>query len=497
MCYPKIIPVDEGVTIVLFHREDDHLVRLMLSDQEKDNLDQLWGELRFISQDALTSLTVYEQLMEFATQDGDPSLYEPLREPFYKRAADFKQQLIDAEESHLSALLEMTNRAWRRPLTDMEIQSIRKLYAELREQNLAHEEAFRLTFARVLTAPSFLYRLEKPTHASNASSVSDWELANRLSYFLWSSLPDAELRESAEAGQLSTPESIQEQTRRLMQDARIRRMAIEFACQWLHIRDFDLHDEKSERHFPQFNDLKGDMYEETILFFTDLFQNDGSILEILDADYTFLNENLARHYGIPGVTGEQWRRVEGVRKYSRGGILTQASTLSKQSGASRTSAILRGNWIYESLLGERLPRPPLDVPVLPEDVPSGLTERELIEQPSSVDSCAKCHIRIDGFGFTLEGFDAIGGFREKDQTGYAIDTTATIMDGSEIAGLSGLREYLGTKRRETFVRQFCRKLLGYALGRSVQLSDEPLLDRMMQQLEKMNTASQLRLRKLF
>ena len=148
------------------------------------------------------------------------------------------------------------------------------------------------------------------------------------------------------------------QTRRMLRDAKTRRLATEFACQWLHIHDFEQLDEKSERHFPTFAGLRGAMYEESIRFFTDLFQRDGSVLDILDADYTFLNEELAKHYGIPGVTGAEWRRVDGVKKYSRGGVLAQATTLAKQSGASRTSPILRGNWVSEVLLGERLPRPP-------------------------------------------------------------------------------------------------------------------------------------------
>jgi hypothetical protein len=226
------------------------------------------------------------------------------------------------------------------------------------------------------------------------------------------------------------------------------------------------------------------MYEESILFFTDLFQNDRSVLNILDADYTFLNGPLAAHYGSPGVQGDEWRRVEGVRKFARGGILTQAATLAKQSGASRTSPILRGNWLSEVVLGEKLPRPPKDVPVLADFVPEGLTERQLIERHSSDAACAKCHQRIDPFGFALESFDAIGRFRAQDAGGLAIDTKTVVPDGTKIAGLSGLQEYLLTTRKNAFIRQFNRKLLGYALGRSVQLSDEPLLTDLQATLEK-------------
>ncbi|HSG73154.1 MAG TPA: DUF1588 domain-containing protein, partial [Planctomycetaceae bacterium] len=191
---------------------------------------------------------------------------------------------------------------------------------------------------------------------------------------------------------------------------------------------------------------------------------------------------LAKHYGIPDIEGDEWRKVDGVRKYSRGGILAQATVLASQSGASRTSPILRGNWVSETLLGERLPRPPPNVPVLPESVPTGLTERQLIEQHSSVAECAKCHRRIDPYGFVLENFDAIGRFRTLSESGDPLDVASTVMDGTPIEGLSGLQNYLLTIRRDTFLRNFCKKLLGYALGRSVQLSDEPLIDSMLDNL---------------
>jgi hypothetical protein len=265
----------------------------------------------------------------------------------------------------------------------------------------------------------------------------------------------------------------------------VRRLATEFACQWLHIRDFDELDEKSERHFPTFAELRGAMYEESIRFFTDLFQQDGSVLDILDADHAFLNEAMAKHYGIDGVSGPQWRRVEGVKKFSRGGILAQATMLAKQSGASRTSPILRGNWVSEVLLGEKLPRPPKDVPRLPEDeaATEGLTVRQLVEKHIADPSCSGCHRRFDPYGYALESFDAIGRLRQKDLADRLIDARVETLDGARFEGIDGLRNYLLTKQRGAFLRQFCRKLLGYALGRAVQLSDEPLLEEMEAQLE--------------
>ncbi len=263
----------------------------------------------------------------------------------------------------------------------------------------------------------------------------------------------------------------------MLRDSRVRRLATEFTCQWLDIYDFADNDEKSEQMFPRFADLRADMYEESVRFFADLFANDGSILDLLSADHTFLNESLAKHYGIGGVQGPAWRRVTGVRAQGRGGVLSMASVLAKQSGAARTSPILRGNWIYETLLGEHLPKPPANVPLLPDTVPAGLTARQLIEQHSSVPQCAKCHSRIDPYGFALEQYDAIGRLRKEN-----LDTRTRLADGNSIEGLQGLQQYLLQLRRDDFLRQFCRKLLGYSLGRAVQLSDGPLLQEIEQQL---------------
>jgi hypothetical protein len=497
LCYTKIVPVDEVVTLTLFYREDDHLRRLMLDDEQSAGINRLWDEMHFVSHDALTLVDAYEQLWQYATQDADPKVFEPLRKPIQDRAAAFRKWLVDTEPKHLDAVLRFASLAYRRPLTDADTREFRRLYRSLREQELGHDESIRLVLARIVVSPAFLYRAEKSSpHAPREASgspiraaipsapISDDELATRLSFFLWSSVPDADLRAAASAGKLRSEEVLTAQTHRMLKDPRVRRLASEFACQWLHIYEFDSHDEKSESAFPTFAGLREAMYDESIRYFTDLFQRDGSILELLDADHTFVNEDLAKHYGIAGVTGPEWRRVDGMKQLGRGGILGMATTLSKQSGASRTSPILRGNWISEVLLNEKLPKPPKDVPQLPDVVPAGLTERQLIEQHSSVPACAKCHARIDPFGFALEDFDAIGR-RRGNATGLpTIDTRGKLLDGTAITGLDGLRSYLLTTRRDDFVRQFCRKLLGYALGRAVQLSDEPLLDEMQIQLEK-------------
>lgn len=486
ICYRQIVPVDEAVTLTLFHREDDHLIRLMLNPEERVQLDRLWEELHFVSQSALRQVDAYEQIMEFTTQDR-PDLtvaFRPFRQPFLEQAAAFRRLLVEREPRQLESVLEFAARAYRRPLGTGESQELHTLYQELRRQEIPHPEAIRLTLAKILVAPAFLYRLEKSPAGNKSAPVSNWELASRLSYFLWASQPDEELLQAATRGDLANPDALASQARRMLKDPKVRRLAIEFGCQWLHVHDFDQLDEKSERHFPMFRELRGAMYEETIRFFTDLFQNDRSVLATLDADYVFVNESLAKHYGIPGVKGTGWERVDGVRKFGRGGILGLATTLSKQAGASRTSPILRGNWVSETLLGEKLPRPPKNVPVLPEDeAAETLTVRQLVERHSSDPKCSGCHLRIDGYGFALEGFDAIGRAREKDLGDRPIDTAAKLLDGTELRGMEGMRDYLLNKRRPTYLKQFSRKLLGYALGRGVQLSDNPLLQEMRDRLQ--------------
>lgn len=488
LCYTKIVPVDEVVTLTLYYREDDHLKRLMLSDQESRELDKLWDEMHFISHDALKLVDAFEQLWQFATQDADPSAFTPMREPIRRRAEAFRKELLAAEPRHVEGVIAFAERAWRRPLGADEKDKLRGLYRDLRGRELPHDAATRLLLARVLTAPSFLYRMETPRPGLASSPVSGLEQATRLSYFLWSSAPDEELLGLASAGKLSDPAVISAQARRMLADPRAGRLASEFGLQWLHLYGFEKSDEKSPRHFPTFGSLKGAMREESVRFLADIFQNDRSILELADADFTWLNGDLARHYGIPGVDGPAWRRVEGTRQHGRGGILTMAATLSQQSGASRTSPILRGNWVSEVLLGEKLPRPPKDVPQLPEDEAdtANLTVRQLVEKHSADARCAVCHQRVDPIGFSLEGYDAIGRFRTRDLANRPIDTKAKLKDGTELDGVAGLRRMLTTTRRDAFVRQFCRKLLGYALGRATQIADEPLLDRMVKRLESNN-----------
>ena len=490
ICFPQIIPTDEVVCLKLYHREDEPLVRLFLDEEQTRRLDRLWEEHRFISQWPITEHKNLPLFIGFVTQDQPKALvvyFEGLREPFRKRAEEFEQALAAAGPKQLEQLAAFTARAYRRPLREKEKAEFASLYDALRKKAIPHEEAFRIVLTRVLVSPSFLFRVEQAPPGKEAGPVNDWELANRLSYFLWSTLPDEELRQTAAAGRLRDPKVLAAQAERMLKDERVRSLAIEFGTQWLHVRGFDEFNEKNEKLFPMFDDkLRKAINEESVLFFQDLFQSDRPVTRVLDADYTFLNETLAKHYGIPGVVGPQWRRVERVQKYGRGGVLGLASVQAKESGASRTSPVLRGNWVVETLLGEKLPRPPANVPRLPEEERGndGLTMRQLVEKHARVPACAVCHQRIDPFGFALERYDPIGRLRDKDLGGLPLDSRAKLRDGTEFDGIDGLRSYLLTKKKDVIIRLFCRKLLGYALGRAVTLSDQPLIDEMVAELNK-------------
>jgi hypothetical protein len=489
LCFPQVVPTDEVVSLKMFHREDEPLFRLFLDAEQQRRLDHLWTEHRFISRQAVAENNYLPQFIGFVTQDQPKEMeayFQSQRPKFQERADDLLREEEAAIPKQLDALLRFVERAYRRPLQQKEKADLLALYKTIRAKGAGHVEAFHGLLARVLVSPAFLFRIEQAPAGEKPGFVNDWELATRLSYFLWSSAPDDELRNLAAAGRLRDPKVLSDQVRRMLKDDRLHALAIEFGTQWIHVRGFDEFKEKNEKLFPTFDaNLRKAIYQESILFFQDLFQNDRSVTAILDADYTFLNDVLAKHYGIPGVVGPEWRRVEGVRKYGRGGVLGFASVQARQAGASRTSPVLRGNWIVETLLGEKLPRPPANVPRLPEEEgDGGRTMRQQVERHTKDAACATCHVRIDPFGFALENYDPIGRFRTKDLGGLAVDAKAKLKDGVEFEGIDGLRDYLLSKKKDVIVRLFCRRLLGYALGRSVTLSDQSLLDEMVAELKR-------------
>lgn len=261
----------------------------------------------------------------------------------------------------------------------------------------------------------------------------------------------------------------------MLKDGRVRGMAEEFGSRWLGVRDFNLNHGRNLQHFPEFTpELREALAEEPVRFFEDLLINDRPVVDVISADAVVINDVLARHYGIPGVAGADWRRVENVFSSGRGGFLGFGAVIAKQSAASRTSPIKRGAWLLQ-MLGERLPKVPPDVPPLPETPPAGLSVREITERHRQDPKCAGCHDRIDPFGMALERFDAIGRMRPASELKPG-DTRGTLLNGTEIEDMAGLRDYFAGPRREDVLRTLARKLTGYALGRAVITSDRKLIE---------------------
>ncbi|MCB1231555.1 MAG: DUF1592 domain-containing protein [Verrucomicrobiae bacterium] len=399
-----------------------------------------------------------------------------LRNP--KTPANVQKEIDDAIVGHLHGF---AYRAWRRPLSDGEKELLAGIYHEARSREMDSESAARETLMRVLIAPDFLFKMEKDQEPG-IHPVTPWELATRLSYFLWSSTPDWALMKAAGDGTLSKPEGLRAQVIRMLKDPKAGALSEEFAGQWLEFHGFSEHNSVDPKQFPEFTaELRADMHRESQLFFENLIREDRPVREILMADYTFLNERLAKHYGIPGVTGGEFRKVP-VAKYQRGGVLGMGSVLTKTSFPRRTSPVVRGNWLLVSVLGQPTPPPPSEVPEL-EAITDAKTLREKLMRHREEKACAACHAKIDPLGFALEGFDAIGRLRDKDDFGQPIDETGTFADGTTFEGVNGLREYLGKHDGDIYTL-FARKLIGYATGRSVLATDRQLIDSIRDQLQK-------------
>jgi mono/diheme cytochrome c family protein len=476
--FQPIIPRDAQGSVFLYRREDEPLRRLLLDDAGRAEIDRLWSELEFVSQQALATPIAYEGLVQYYRKPNDGArimffYIQEFEQQIRKEEKAFLAAQVAAEPRHLEELLAFAARAWRRPLAADERKAILASYHADRKDGVKHDPAFRAALARVLSSPWFLYRVEQPAPGPRWGPVSGDELATRLSFLLWESIPDGELR--AKAAKLHEPAVMEQQLRRMLKDGRTRGMAEEFGARWLGVRDFATNHGRNLKHFPEFTPaLREALAEEPVRFFEDLLVNDRPVADVIAADAVVVNDLLAKYYGIPGVTGPQWRRVEKVSAYDRGGLLGFGAVLAKQSAAARTSPVKRGAWVVQ-MLGERLPKVPPDVPPLPETPPAGLSVREITELHRKDPNCAGCHIRIDPFGMTLEQFDALGRLRPAKELKPG-DAKATTHDGTEIDGFAGLRNYLAGPRRADLLRSLAQKLVGYSLGRSVQLSDRKLID---------------------
>jgi hypothetical protein len=378
-----------------------------------------------------------------------------------------------ADEAPCAAQIMRTlvHRAYRRPPTDDDVADLMPFY-EMGRAEGNFDTGIQFALERLLVSPQFLYRVEREPAA--ASPVSDIELASRLSFFLWSSIPDDELLAAAENGSLREPTVLKAQVQRMLADARSQAMVTNFAAQWLFLRDVAVKDPDIFL-FPDHDpSLRAALERETELFVDSVFRSGGSVLDLLTAKHTFLNERLAKHYGIPHIQGSYFRRVELPADSRRAGLLGQGSILTVTSYAARTSPVLRGKYVLDNLLASPPPPPPPDVPSLvTEDAKDGapLTLREAMIRHRANPVCAACHAKMDPIGFALEHFDAVGRWRDED-AGMPIESRSELADGRVIDGPEGVQAFL-TGRPELFVSALTEKLMMYALGRNVQYYDAP------------------------
>lgn len=418
----------------------------------------------------------------------------------------------EAEPLHRKALIDFAAKAWRRPLTSAEVKDLQATYSALRtKDSLSHEDAIRDSVIRILLSPRFLYRVDldadidaliqgengfaltstiqqklRTAPKQTQAPLNDFALASKLSYFLWSSMPDAELMKLAAAGKLHEPAILAAQTKRMVKDPRIKALAVEFGGNWLDIRRFEEHTAVDRERFPAFDDnLRQAMFDEPVRFIVDGLQSNSSVLDWLYGKHTFVNGPLAKHYGMDDLKvsddilndPNQWVRVDNAQRWNRGGILTMAAFLTKNASGLRTSPVRRGYWMVKRVLGEYIPPPPAVVPELPKDEKAlgDKTLRQALSQHRDNPACSGCHARFDSYGLVFEGFGPIGELRKFDQGGKPVDTAAPFPGGIEKSGVTGLQEYIKSKRQQDFLDTFGRKLTTYALGRTLQPSDDILL----------------------
>ena len=391
---------------------------------------------------------------------------------FICRPADVDQE----EDCARKILSNLARRGYRGPVTPEDINPLIGLFSEGRKDGGSFEHGIEMALSGLLVSPRFLYRSPALPEGGNVNEIyelSDIDLASRLSFFLWSSIPDEELLLIAEEGNLKKPEILSAQIDRMLTDPKARALVDNFGGQWLHLRNVQDWTPDPERYDYFDNSLRYAFQQETELFIANMIKEDRSILDLIDADYTFVNERLAEYYGIDGVEGGYFRRVPLIGS-DRGGLLGQGSILMVTSYPTRTSPVLRGKWVLENLLGSPPPPPPPDVPALDDSAEiSAGSLREALEQHRANAACAVCHDRLDPLGFALESFDAVGRKRVTEH-GLEVDDTGSLPDGTVVDGIDGLRNVL-MMRKDEFVETFAEKLLTYAIGRGLEPSDRSTL----------------------
>lgn len=429
-----------------------------------------------------------------------PAIYQvtvtgPFQATGESEATPSRERIFVAQPSSASAEHEATaarevlatllRTAYRRPVGDADLERPMAFFAEGREQGSSFDAGIELALSAILVSREFLFRVEREPDGiavGTAYPVSDLDLASRLSFFLWSSLPDESLLIAAERGELSDPEQLERQALRMLADPRSQSLITNFADQWLYLRNLKSITPDA-RLFPDFDDnLRQAFRRETELLLESILREDCSVLDLLRSDHTFVNERLAKHYAIPHIYGSRFRRIALAADDPRGGLLRHGSILTVTSYATRTSPVIRGNWILENLLGAAPPPPPPNVPALEDNaVAADLPIRERLAAHREQAACASCHKIIDPVGFPLENFDAVGRWRILDD-GRPVDTTGGFADGSEFDGVGELEAKI-LERPELFVRTLTEKLLTYALGRGIEPADAPAVRKIVREAQ--------------
>jgi hypothetical protein len=485
---------DAFVLKVKYQRNDRFFTDSIVDGKDRARLNHAWNDLfgSWPYHDAYLSMLIdhYGLTLESRRiRDLDAARIAALPPEVRPHATSLRahydemmKALTLAQPGHIADAIAFASRAWRRPLTLAEKTSLRAFYEKSRTVNqLEHDAAVRALLARILVSPAFLYRVETVTRRGE-KVLDGWEMASRMSFFLWSSIPDDELRRAAAAGELSSAAMLARQVKRMTADPKARRLATEFFGQWLGFYHFDQYRGVDTGRFPEFTDaVKSAMYDEAVSTFEHIVRQQRPVKEILYADYTFLNAPLAKFYGIDKdvKSADKVVMVEGASAFNRGGALRLGSVLTTTSAPLRTSPVKRGDWVLRRILGTPTPPPPADAGVLPGDDQAfnGLTLRQRLAQHKRNATCANCHLRIDPLGFPLEGFDAVGRARDKYPDGNAVDVTGEFADKITIVGTQGLLHYLQTRDTQVMTT-LAKKMLGYALGRTVLISDRPLVDEM-------------------
>jgi len=494
---------DEFVEKIKYHRDDRFVVDHLIDATTRARLDHAWNDL-YASFDYydnyLRLLAKHFRIelkgkgiaqMDKAAINGLPVAMRTCVIPLRREYDSVFAAQAAARPGHVQDCLQFASRAWRRPLAEKEKQSLRAFYQKTFSIEQDHQKAIQALLARILIAPQFLYRAEQANGAlairtvagtSSIRPLTNWEMASRLSYFLWASIPDDELRRAAAAGELTSEAGIKRQVQRMLADSKARRLAIEFFGQWLGFYHFDQHKAVDTSRFSEFtDDVREAMYDEAVSFFEHIIRKDRPVREILFADYTFLNKDLAAFYGVKREikAAEQPELIEGANAFHRGGMLRLGAVLTATSAPLRTSPVKRGDWVLRRVLGTAVPPPPADAGSIPTDdkLFEGLSMRARLEKHQRNASCANCHLRFDALGFALEHYDPTGRWRDQYADGKPIEDWAKLADQTQINGLEGLLDYLKSKD-EQVRRTLARKLVGYALGRTVLASDQRLIDRM-------------------